>query len=320
MFNFAKNQLSIVSTFVLSDESINSYGFRILTEGIDTAEFENNPVMLLEHDRLSLIGRWTNLRKEQGRLLADPEFDTDDDLAMKIQNKVEKGFLKGVSVGIQILKLGVETPEGGKEVAVVLKSKLKEGSLCALPSNGNALKLYDANGQQINEKELRLTLSSVLNQHNKNPLKMKIKPGILAFLGLTDGYTEDSLNEQLQIQQDELATLRRQVADANQAVIDTLVDGAVAGGRIKAAQAAGFKSLAQKDIDGVKAILEDMQTPAKPGNHVKPQATNSHLSQREGWDFEKWRKEDPKGLVRLKADHPDKYADLINASQVKRSI
>lgn len=320
MFNFAKNPHSNVSTFVLSDETINSYGFKVLTGGIDTREFEKNPVMLLEHDRRSLIGRWTNLRKEGGRLLADPEFDPDDEQALKTQKKVEKGYMKGVSVGIQILKLGVETPEGGTSVPVVVESKLKEGSLCALPGNGNALKLYDATGQELSEKELQLSLSSVLEKHHKNPLKMKIKPEILASLGLTDGYTEDSLNEQLQAQQAELANLRQQVADANQAAIDTLVDGAVASGKIKAEQASHFKTLAQKDLDGVKAILGGMQAPAKPAGHVKPQGGSSQLSQREGWDFEKWRKEDPKGLVQLKADHPDKYAELINASQVKRSI
>ncbi len=34
------------TTFVLSDESRNSYGFVVLTDGIDTTAFERNPVML----------------------------------------------------------------------------------------------------------------------------------------------------------------------------------------------------------------------------------------------------------------------------------
>ena len=61
-------------TFVLSDESVNSYGFVVLTEGIDTSAFERNPVMLYMHNRDgNVIGRWENIRKEDKRLLGDAE-------------------------------------------------------------------------------------------------------------------------------------------------------------------------------------------------------------------------------------------------------
>lgn len=38
-------------TFVLSDESVNSYGFRVLTDGIALDNFKKNPVMLWNHTR-----------------------------------------------------------------------------------------------------------------------------------------------------------------------------------------------------------------------------------------------------------------------------
>lgn len=53
-------------TFVVSDESPNSYGFVVLTEGIDTAQFERNPVMLYMHERSRVVGRWENIRKRGG--------------------------------------------------------------------------------------------------------------------------------------------------------------------------------------------------------------------------------------------------------------
>lgn len=37
-------------TFVLHDESVNTYGFRMLTSGANLEEFKKNPVMLLNHD------------------------------------------------------------------------------------------------------------------------------------------------------------------------------------------------------------------------------------------------------------------------------
>ncbi len=80
-------------TFVLSDESVNSYGNVVLTEGIDTTAFERNPVMLYMHNRDgNVIGRWENIRKEDKRLLGDAVFDDSTELAATVKKQVEKGF------------------------------------------------------------------------------------------------------------------------------------------------------------------------------------------------------------------------------------
>ena len=42
-------------TFVLHDETVNTYGFRMLTSGANLEEFRKNPVILLNHKDLSLI-------------------------------------------------------------------------------------------------------------------------------------------------------------------------------------------------------------------------------------------------------------------------
>lgn len=36
-------------TFVLHDETVNTYGFRMLTSGANLEEFRKNPVILLNH-------------------------------------------------------------------------------------------------------------------------------------------------------------------------------------------------------------------------------------------------------------------------------
>ena len=73
------------TTFVLSDETVNSYGFVVLTEGIDTTAFERNPVMLYMHNRDgNVIGRWDNIRKEGKRLLADAVFDESTELGAQV--------------------------------------------------------------------------------------------------------------------------------------------------------------------------------------------------------------------------------------------
>lgn len=80
-------------TFVVSDESVNSYGFAVLTAGIDTSRFEKNPVMYYMHDReKGVVGRWENIRKDGKRLLADAVFDDSTELSKQVRGQVEKGF------------------------------------------------------------------------------------------------------------------------------------------------------------------------------------------------------------------------------------
>ena len=50
--------------FMCSDESINTYGFRVLTDGGKLERFLVNPVMLYMHDVRQVIGSWEELRNE----------------------------------------------------------------------------------------------------------------------------------------------------------------------------------------------------------------------------------------------------------------
>lgn len=124
-------------TFLVSDETENSYGFKILTEGIDTAQFEKNPIMLYMHERPTIIGAWKNLKKEDGKLYADAVFDTESEKGKEVARQVEKGFLRGASIGISYDKNDLKN-------GVLEKCKLFEISIVDIGSNPNALKLYDS--------------------------------------------------------------------------------------------------------------------------------------------------------------------------------
>ena len=140
-------------TFILSDESVNSYGFWVKTVGIDLKQFKKNPVMLYDHRQYSLmpIGKWTNIRIEDGKLLADAEFDQEDELAQQIEKKVENGILRGVSIGFNALSLSEdkEVLKPGQTRPTVTKSIILEASITPFPANRNSLKLQDSNGELI---------------------------------------------------------------------------------------------------------------------------------------------------------------------------
>ena len=138
-------------TFIVSDDSLNKYGTRVLTAGIDTTEFERNPVMFWNHKRDDEftnanrfpIGRWENLRKDGERLLADAVLDLNDTTGSKVAQKLSDKFLNACSIGIEIVEYSddVDVILMGQTMPTITKSKLMEISIVDIPANDNALKL-----------------------------------------------------------------------------------------------------------------------------------------------------------------------------------
>ena len=87
-----------------------------------------------------VIGRWEHIRIEGYKLLADAVFDTEDSLAQKISRKVKEGFLRGASIGIEVLDRDYTNKKEKKEpVEVIYKSILVEASIVDIPRNENSL-------------------------------------------------------------------------------------------------------------------------------------------------------------------------------------
>ena len=155
-----------VKEFVISDESLNRYGFKVLTSSIDLTEFKKNPVMYYNHQReTGVIGRWENIRIEGDKLLAVPIFDINDELGLKISGKVQSGFIRAASIGIQHEVIPSDTD-------TVVSCELVECSVCDIPANRNALVLYHK-GEPVKdiESHMKLILTKKGNDMNENDLK-----------------------------------------------------------------------------------------------------------------------------------------------------
>ncbi len=150
---------------VISDESLNSYGFWVVTDGIDLTAFLRNPVMLWNHNRDGHgtvdaqlpIGYWKDLRIENGVLTGEPVFDEKDPFAMKVKQKLESGILNACSMGFVPLEWSddLEMLKEGQKVSTVTRCRLMEISICDIPANANAtVVLYDENSKTINLSEL----------------------------------------------------------------------------------------------------------------------------------------------------------------------
>lgn len=168
------------NSFVISDESVNSYGYIVKTDGIDTTAFERNPVMLYMHERKTVVGRWENIRKEGNKLLADAVFDESTELGKTVKAQVENGFLRSASIGVDIIE---DTVING--IKTVIKCSLFEVSIVDIPANQNALKLY----RKGNRK--RLTLET--------PQKVEdLRTEIITLLGLSDDVSDEDIIAEIQ--------------------------------------------------------------------------------------------------------------------------
>lgn len=174
--------------FVLSDSSINVYGFRLMTEGCMLEEFQKNPIGFLNHEREEgVLVLWEDLRIDGDKILGTPVINLNHEKGQQCLDDIENGFLNGASVGdIQLQEYYYELDEAsGCEVLVASKWWFKECSLVDMPGNRSsfAIDLSDATEKQINLNDLKETLKN----NSMKKIQLAITPALVSLLGLADG-------------------------------------------------------------------------------------------------------------------------------------
>lgn len=170
MANMAKK---IDKEFVLSDSSLNCYGFRLMTEGYQLEEFKRNPVGYIMHDRDKGVAvKWDDLRVEGDRVIGKPVINMAYANAQLVIDSIENGFLNAASMG-HIVALEVSDEAHlklpGQEGPTVTRWYNRECSLVDIPGNSNALRLFDKNENEITLKQLSSLCA--LHDTNKRPMK-----------------------------------------------------------------------------------------------------------------------------------------------------
>lgn len=259
-------------TFVLHDESVNTYGFRMLTSGANLEEFRKNPVLFLNHKDWELpIGRWENIRIEGTRILADAVFDENDEEAIKVMKKVETDFVRMASVGAWPPEEVSDAPElklPGQTMPTVTRWTVREASIVTIGANHNALVMYDRQtGKQIDLTDATSVVRLMdINIHSNTENMNENLKGVLK---LQDSATEadivgavktliannDRLSEENRVLKEEKAEQERIRMEAQRAEGVALVDAAVKDGRIDAAGRNAYLALFDKDFESAKAVL-----------------------------------------------------------------
>ena len=137
---------------IITTETIDRDGEVLISQGMDTTEFDKNPVVFYNHDYAMPVGKVKDIRRGQNKVDATIEFARRPDgyqgdfFPDFVKALVGQGIVKGISIGFMPKKGGVRRPSAkdrkdfGDDVQNVYSQwKLLEVSVAPLPANGTAL-------------------------------------------------------------------------------------------------------------------------------------------------------------------------------------
>ena len=316
----------------ISNSSLNSYGTRVITEGLDISQYEKNPVLLYMHERGKVIGFVKDIRREGDDLTGELVFDEVTDLSRQCKAQFEKGSLRMVSMGADILELSEDAEHivQGQTRPTVIRSKLREVSVVDIGSNDDALRLtYEGKALELGAglacglPELKSKEAATVLQHSKQK-NMELKD-IALKLGLAGTASEADVTAkitELTGQQNQVVNLAAEVKTLKEendglklAAIEQLVDGAIAEKKVSADKKDHFVELGKKvGSEELKALFAEMQPAVKLsavlGNGGGEPATDAPGTVA---DAKKLSDLSPEQCLELKASDIKKYRSLYKA-------
>ena len=320
--------------FTVHDDSVNTYGFRMLTDGVNLTEFEKNPVVLYNHnDWETPIGRADRVYKENGTIVAEIVFDTADPKAAEIAGKVERGFLRMASVGAwppeeatddALMKLD------GQTGPTITRWTLREISICPIGANHNALAMYDrTTGQRLDltDASTIVRLMDCAAETTNHIINNDMTKTVKGILNLQDSATDaevvaavEALQAAKEALAEENATLKAEAEqkeqerrNAQKAEAATLVDAAIKDGRIEAGGRKAYLELFDKDFDNARSVLESIPQRVSVASRIE---TGKDTAGAELSDFagKTWDDLDREGrLIELRDKNPELFREKFKA-------
>lgn len=186
----------------------------------------------------------------------------------------------------------------------------------------NALHLNKEKLQAMSGEALRKYIAEITpkkQESKKEPKDMiteKTKQQVLA-LGINQVDLTNTeavvatLVEQVNKEREARKTIEDAKAKETEATIATMVDKAIADKKITAAQKELFAGIGKTSgISALQTVLDTMSIPQSI--HAAVANISSNSEDRRNWDFEKWQKEDPKGLEKMNKENSDQFESLYN--------
>jgi hypothetical protein len=328
--------------FIICDNSVNRYGWRLLVEGIDLSGFLDNPVCCVRHNTYDIypVGRWKNIRVEDKQLKGTVEFDRNDDEAVKLYWKYADGYMNAVSLHVIPLRESKDDIDllPGQKYPTLTNSELLEISLVIVPGQKNAIKLSTPTGEDYKldlltietimtkekEKEseksveqLTAELEAQRRLNAENIVSLHRHRGVVSDCEL-DNLQKLAFNNYDTVKQMLEARVAVEKSDAIAATAEAkalaLVDLHFNRGAITAPEKEEYKKLAIADYESVKKVLELRPgTEGLPG-FIQSLGTGNRVEsgdERKNWGYYDYFKKDPEALSLIEKTEPDQYKRLI---------
>lgn len=252
----------------ISNNSLNSYGSRVLTEGMDTAQYERNPVLLYMHERGNVVGYVKDVRVENDEVTGELVFDEATELSRQLKKQFEVGSIRMVSAGLDVLELS-EDPEhlmAGQTAPTITRSKLFEVSLVDIGANDDAIVLRK-DGQTITLGRDGANPLPLLRNNNKQKTKQMELKTLALQLGMPETADEAAVSAklaELKKAESEVVSLKKEAEKLTLANITSVVDQAISEKRINADKKEQFVNLGKKiGVDELKNTFAAMSPQVK---------------------------------------------------------
>lgn len=301
----------------ISNDSLNSYGTRVLTSGMDTKQYERNPVLLYMHERGNVIGYVKDLEVKDGEVTGELVFDEVTELSKRCKKQYEFGSLKMVSAGLDILEMS-DAPEHlavGQTSPTITKSKLYEVSLVDIGANDDALVLTKDGKQITLGRDGACPLPVLNNKPNKQEKEKEMEQKQLALqLGLPETATEAEISAQLaalKTAREENVELKKEKEALVLAGITSAVEKAIGEKRIGADRKDQFVELGKKiGCDELVKVFAAMSPQVKLSSLVAGGGTAGNGG---GGVYKKLGDVPSTELLSLREQNPEEYARLYKA-------
>lgn len=182
--------------FCLTDNSVNVYGYRLLTEGLQLDQYKKNPIGFMMHEREGgVLVKWGDFRVDGDKLYGKPVINLSHPKGEDIAAQVENGFINAASMGKIICLAATDDAKlklEGQTGPTVTKWFPREISFVDIPGNHNALaNLYDVNDNELD-------LADFVKPKNNTMSKILLTAAMLTALNLSDKSSEDDANTAFQ--------------------------------------------------------------------------------------------------------------------------
>lgn len=297
----------------ISNDSLNSYGFRVLTSGLDVAQYNRNPVLLYMHERGNVVGYVKDLKVENNEVTGELMFDCASELSQRCKKQFEFGSLRMVSAGLDILETSEDASVlvQGQTRPTITKSKLFEVSVADVGANDDALVLHK-DGKRITLGRDGDCPLPLLNINKQKTEEMENKT-IALNLGLPETATEVEISAkiaELNAVKEQNASLLQEKEKLTLARINSLVEQAIADKRIELNNKDQFVELGKKiGAEELEKTLKAMHPAVKLSSVLGHQGGAPTGEQK----FTKLSEVPADQMATLRLENPEEYKRLYKA-------